>query len=127
MGRYNTMMKFLLALALLGLSSAFTPSGISRLTSAMGVNRHMATKAAAPQVGPKMYAVTLVNPDGTVNIDCPDGSCSSCCGKVTAGSVDQSDGSFLDDEQMEQGFVLTCVAYPTADCTIETHKEDDLF
>ncbi|OWM73654.1 ferredoxin, root R-B1-like [Punica granatum] len=96
-----------------------------------------------------VYKIKLIGPDGEEKeFDAPDdtyilesaenagielpyscraGACSTCAGKLASGSVDQSDGSFLDENQMSAGYLLTCISYPTEDCVIHTHKETDLY
>jgi ferredoxin len=57
---------------------------------------------------------------------CRQGVCSTCTVKTIKGEVDQSEGSYLSEEQIAQGYVLICIAHPLSNCVFETHKEEEV-
>lgn len=55
---------------------------------------------------------------------CREGQCISCGGRITNGNaeeyVEHHTNQMLGDEELSDGYTLTCVAYPTADLSLET-------
>ncbi len=89
------------------------------------------------------YTITISNQDGaTYQVDrrkplldslreqgvdlpygCKYGGCITCAAKLIEGSVNQNAQVALNNRQINDGYVILCVARPTSDCTFEIGVE----
>lgn len=57
---------------------------------------------------------------------CRQGQCVSCGGRITDGPaedfVEHDNQEMLDENELEEGYTLTCVAYPRGEFTLETNE-----
>ena len=60
---------------------------------------------------------------------CKYGGCITCAAKLIAGEVDQRRQVALNNRQINNGYVLLCIARPLSDCTFEsgTESHDKLY
>lgn len=95
-----------------------------------------------------MYKITVYLNYGTFTFDCKEyeyvleaahrnsvdlpfscwaGACSICVCKIISGTLDQSEGFFLDPDDIANNFALSCVARPKSDLILDfRNAEDDL-
>ena len=70
---------------------------------------------------------TLLDSLRTQGVDlpygCKYGGCISCAAKLITGEVDQRAQKALNNRQINDGYVILCVARPVTDCTFEIGVE----
>ena len=57
---------------------------------------------------------------------CRSGGCLCCAARVVSGQVQQAEQYVLEDEHLEQGFVLLCCCTVTGDAHFIGHQEDNI-
>ncbi|CAG0906991.1 unnamed protein product [Cyprideis torosa] len=74
-------------------------------------------------VGGKTILDTLLDAGHEAPYSCTSGACSSCMAKVTKGTVEMEACYALDDEEVAEGYILTCQSHPTSN-EVEIEYED---
>ena len=54
---------------------------------------------------------------------CKYGGCITCAAKIISGKVDQKAQRALNNRQINNGYIILCVARPMSDCTLEVGVE----
>jgi ferredoxin len=54
---------------------------------------------------------------------CNYGGCITCAAKIISGKVNQKAQRALNNRQINNGYIILCVARPTSDCTLEVGVE----
>ena len=79
---------------------------------------------ATYQVDPKKPLLTSLRDQGVdLPYGCEYGGCITCAAKLIEGEVNQKAQVALNNRQINDGYVILCVARPVGDCTLEIGVE----
>ena len=82
------------------------------------------SEGAAYEVDPRKPLLDSLRDQGVdLPYGCKYGGCITCAAKLTAGQVDQRRQVALNNRQINNGYVILCVARPLGDCTLEIGVE----
>ena len=72
------------------------------------------------QVDPRLPLLKSLEARGvSLPYGCKYGGCISCAARLLEGEIDQAAAVALNRRQLNDGYVLLCVARPLSDCTLE--------
>ena len=81
-------------------------------------------EGAAYKVDPRKPLLDSLRDQGVdLPYGCKYGGCITCAAKLTAGQVDQRRQVALNNRQINDGYIILCVARPLTDCTLEIGVE----
>jgi ferredoxin len=81
-------------------------------------------EGATYSVDPKRALLDSLRDQGVdLPYGCEYGGCITCAARLTAGTVDQRRQVALNNRQLNDGYVILCVARPTSDITLEIGVE----
>jgi ferredoxin-NADP reductase len=100
------------------------------MSAAIGAKKGAACPAVRAKLGLEVSGLVVDVPPGKTLLEaaesagaqiqslCRSGVCGTCKTRLISGDVEFSSDA-LDPEDLEQGYILPCVAWPTGDCNLE--------
>lgn len=76
------------------------------------------------EVDPRRPLLNTLEAQGvSLPYGCKYGGCITCAAKLLAGEVNQAAATALNNRQLNDGYILLCVARPLGDCTLDVGVE----
>ncbi|CAG0908017.1 unnamed protein product, partial [Cyprideis torosa] len=91
------------------------PGDVKRNTGTAGAVIHVeldGEELTLPVATGKTILDALLDAKKEAPYSCMSGSCSTCMAKVTLGRIEMDVCHALDDDEIEEGYILTCQAHP---------------